>query len=175
MEEKGELRLFLGFKMKRNPGEVSIDQEQKTEDLLRKQGMSNCFPLKIPVTVNEKFMKANENDELADATSYRSLVGSRLFFTQQFRPVILYDVNILSCFMDKPTKAHMHGAKRTLRYLHGTPKLKIVYRNQEDPVLMGETDADWSGDQNDQKSNTGFDFKYGQHRSLRYFVKSRKQ
>ena len=31
------------------------------------------------------------------------------------------------------------------------------------PYLSGESDADWSGDQNDCKSATGFYFKYGQH------------
>ena len=93
--------------------------------------MSNRNPLKIPVTVNEKFVKVNDNDELADATSYRSLIGSLLFLAKQTPPDILYGFNILSRFMDKPTKAHMQGAKRILRYLHGRSKLKIVYRKQK--------------------------------------------
>ena len=29
--------------------------------------------------------------------------------------------------------------------------------------MLGESDADWSGDQNNRKSTTGFYFKYGQH------------
>ena len=53
--------------------------------------------------------------------------------------------------------------KKTLRYLHGTTKLKIVYRKQEDPNLLGESDADCSDDQYDRKSTTGFHFKYSQH------------
>ena len=61
--------------------------------------------------------------------------------------------------MDRPTKAHIPGAKRILRYLLGTTKLKILYRKQEDPVLLGEIDADWIGDRNGRKSTTGF-FKY---------------
>ena len=68
------------------PGEISIDQEQQAEDLLKKQGLSNCNPLKIPVRANEKFVKAPDNDELTDATSYRSLIGSLLFFAKQFHP-----------------------------------------------------------------------------------------
>ena len=73
------------------------------------------------------------------------------------------DGNILSRFMKKPTKAHMQDAKRILRYLHGTSKLQTVDRKQEDPVLWGENDADWSGYQNDRKSTIGFCSKYGQH------------
>ena len=64
------------------------------------------------VTVNENFAKANENDEFTDATSYRSLIGSLLFLAKQTRPDTLYGVNVLSRFVDKPTKAHMQSAKR---------------------------------------------------------------
>ena len=42
-------------------------------------------------------------------------------------------------------------------------KLKHLFRKQEDPVLLAESDADWSGDQNDGKSTTGFYVQYGQH------------
>ena len=41
--------------------------------------MSNCNPLKNPVTVNEKFVKANDNDQLADETSNRSSIASLSF------------------------------------------------------------------------------------------------
>ena len=66
------------MKTEKKPGEINVDQEQSTEDLLIKQNMINCNPPKIPVTVVEMFVKANDNDELADATSYRSLIGSLL-------------------------------------------------------------------------------------------------
>ena len=57
----------------------------------------------------------------------------------------------------------MQGARTSLRYLHVTSKLKIVYRKREKPILLGECDADWSGDKNDRKSITRFCFKNGQH------------
>ena len=82
--------------------------------MFKKQDMSNCNLLKNPVTVIEKFVKANDNDELAGATSHRSLIGSLLFLAKQIRTDILYGVNNLSRFMDKPTKAHKRGAKRIL-------------------------------------------------------------
>ena len=52
-----------------------------------------------------------------------------------------------------------------MRYLHATSKLKIVYRKQEDPVLLGKSDADWSGNHSVRKSTAGFHFKNGQHKS----------
>ena len=59
--------------MERKQGAISIHQEQNTEALLKKHGLSNCNPLKIPVTVIENIVKANDKDEMADATSYRKL------------------------------------------------------------------------------------------------------
>ena len=163
-EEKGELRWFLGIKIVRKPGDISVDQEQYSEDLLKKQGMSNCNLLKIPATVNENFVKAYDKEELSDATSYRSLIGTFLFLAKQTRPVYLYGLFIiLSFFIAKPEKVHMRTAEIILRYLRGTSELKIVYRKQKDPVLLGESHEDWSGDQKGRKSTAGFYFKYGQH------------
>ena len=51
--EKIELRRFLEIKIERKPAEIDFNQKQNADDLLRKQGMSNCNSLKIPVTVNE--------------------------------------------------------------------------------------------------------------------------
>ena len=45
-----------------------------------------------------------------------------------------------------------------LRYHHATSELKIVYRKQDGPALYGENDTNWSGDQIDWKSTTGFLF-----------------
>ena len=47
-----------------------------------KQGMSNCNPLEIPATDNENFVETIDSDELADATSYRSLIGALLFLAE---------------------------------------------------------------------------------------------
>ena len=109
-----------------------------------------------PVTVSEKFVKSNDIEELADATSCRSLIESLLFVAKQTRPDNIYGAKILSRFIDNPRKAPMQGAKRIMRYLHGTSKLKIVYRKQKTSSLLGESDTDWSGDQKDRKWTTIF-------------------
>ena len=109
--------------------------------MLQKQGMSNCSPLKLPATVNEKNVKSNDNHEVADATSYWNLIGSLLFLAKQTRPdIFLVKVFYLVSWIN--VQKLMQGAKRVLRYLHGTLELKIVHRKQEDPVLLAESDAD---------------------------------
>ena len=76
--------------------------------------MRNSYPLKIPVTVNEKFVKASDKDELADATTYRNMIESLLFLAKQVRPDILCGVIIPYRFMDTLTKTHTQGAKSIL-------------------------------------------------------------
>ena len=74
--------------------------------------MSNCNPLKTPISPNEKFMKApddNEPEDPEDESTYRSLFGSSLFLGKHTRPDILFRVNGLSNFTEKPTKAHMQA------------------------------------------------------------------
>ena len=141
--------------IKKTSREISIIQSHYLEVLSQKQGTSNYNPLKFPVKVNEKAGKADDKDELADATSYRKLVESLLFLAKQTRLDILYGVNIPSRFMVVPTITHMRGPKRIFGSVHAPSKLKFVSK-AKNPVLMGESDADWSGNQNDQKSTTVF-------------------
>ena len=50
-------------------------------------------------------------------------------------------------------------SKRLLRYLQGSKGLKLTYTKEASYDLVGESDADWSGDVNDRKSTTGYYFK----------------
>ena len=52
MEEKGKLTWLRGIKIERKTGEICFDQEQYTEELLTKEGLSNRNPLESLVTVN---------------------------------------------------------------------------------------------------------------------------
>ena len=47
--------------------------------------------------------------------------------------------------------------------VHGSSSLKITYCRHINPILLGESDADLSGNQNTRKSNRDFYFKYGEH------------
>ena len=76
--------------------------------------------------------------------------------------------------MEKPTKTHMQARKRILRNLRETSTLKFIYRKYEEPKILGERDADWSGNHGVRKSTTGFCFKYGKHSSAISWQERRK-
>ncbi|CAB4015350.1 Hypothetical predicted protein [Paramuricea clavata] len=97
--------------------------------------MSDCKPMATPGEVNLKLVKASGEYELVNPKLYRSLVGSLLYIGKQTRPDILHIVNQLSRFLENPD-------------------------TNSNVKLMGDSDADWSGDLNDRRSTSGYYFKF---------------
>jgi hypothetical protein len=75
------------------------------------------------------------------------------------RPDIAYAVGALSQFASNPGKAHWQAVKRVMRYLQGTKELCLTYSSSID--VLGYTDADWGGDQDNRRSTSGYLFKIG--------------
>ena len=74
--------------------------------------------------------------------------------------------------MNAPTNQHWMCGKRLLRYLQGSKGLNLTYTKEASYDLVGERDADWSGDVNDRKSTTGYYFKLnGRGAALSWGVK----
>ena len=121
--------------------------------------MTNCKP-KAPGEVNLKLVKNIGEHQLVDTKLYRSLVGSLLYIGKQTRPDILNVVNQLSRFFEKPDTTHWKAAKDVLRYLKSTINLRLTFTKNSSMKLIGDADADWSGDLDDRKSTTGYYFKF---------------
>nr|KYP60991.1 Retrovirus-related Pol polyprotein from transposon TNT 1-94 [Cajanus cajan] len=109
-----------------------------------------------PLVTNEKLQKVDGAPE-ADASRYRSLVGSLLYLTAT-RPDIMYATSLLSRFMQKPSQIHYGTGKRILRYLQGTRKFGIWYKTMTKSRMIGYTDSDWAGSIDDMKSTSGYAF-----------------
>ena len=56
---------------------------------------------------------------------------------------------------------HLLAAKRILRYLQGTRDFRLWYKKGEQSELIGFTDSDYAGDQDDRKSTSGYAFMFG--------------
>ena len=126
--------------------------------MLERFQMDQCKPSRTPADLNLKLQTAQNTDEEVDQSIYRSLVGSLLYLANQTRPDIMFTVNILSRHMNAPTNQHWVCGKQFLRYLQGSKCLKLTYTKEASYDLVGESDADWSGDVNDRKSTTGYYF-----------------
>ena len=68
VKDLGELNYFLGVQVIQNhkDDKVWLGQPTFTESILRKYGMEDAKPIKTPVNVNSKLLKATDDSELAD-------------------------------------------------------------------------------------------------------------
>ncbi|CAA0806487.1 cysteine-rich RLK (RECEPTOR-like protein kinase) 8 [Striga hermonthica] len=159
MTDLGKMSYFLGIEVTQEENGIFILQRKYTDNLLKRFKMDGCKPVATPMVANEKFTKEDGTPN-ADASTYRSLIGSLLYLTAT-RPDIMYATSLLSRFMQSPSQVHYGAAKRILRYLQGTKDYGIQYEYNEDSRLIGYTDSDWAGSVDDMKSTSGYTFSLG--------------
>ena len=63
--------------------------------------------------------------------------------------------------MVKPTKLFWKPSKNVMRYLRGTSRYELWYRQSDEVKLHGFMDADWAGSPTDRKSTSGGIFSIG--------------
>jgi hypothetical protein len=130
-----------------------VSQGKYAREILGKFHMEGCKSMDTPLPGNWRKEDATSR-EVVDATVYRHLVGS-LMYLVNMRPDICYAVNQLSQVMVKPTKLFWKAGKHVLRYLRGTSKYGLWYRQANEVNLHGFTDAYWVGSPMDRKSTSG--------------------
>ena len=157
MDNRGKIERFLGMQTSQGRDKISLDQETYIESVIEKCSMQDINPPEAPAENKLTLVNATESGTLVDERLYRSLLGSSLYIAKQIRSDIVWIVNVLSRFMDKPT--HWLAGKRVLRYLQATKSLKLVYSRDSDFNLHGESDANWGGVHDDRRSTTGYFFK----------------
>ncbi|XP_039117464.1 secreted RxLR effector protein 161-like [Dioscorea cayenensis subsp. rotundata] len=121
--------------------------------------MENCREVDTPMNSNEKLC-LQDNSEKTDPQRYRKLVGALLYFTHS-RPDIMFAVSMVARFMHSPSVHHLGAVKRILSYVKGTIGFGIHYKKGENFKLLGYSDNDWGGSQDDRKSTSGWVFSLG--------------
>lgn len=145
------MRYFLGIQVKQKKYKIFISQEKNVDDLLKKFSMFNCKSASTPMRINEK-LKKNDSDELDNEQMYRSLVGSLLFLTNT-RPNIMHVVSVISRHMDKLSKTNLMATMIILKHVKGTKNFNVKYEVENDVMLIGYLDSNWTSYQNDKEKN----------------------
>ena len=130
--------------------------------------MDKSYPTKTPMVVRsldvekDPFRPQEEGEEiLGPHVPYLSAVGSLMYLANSIQPDIAFVVNLLERYSVAPTKRHWVGVKTVLRYLNGTRDLGLFYSRNQDPILLGYTDAGYLSDPHNGRSQTGFVFLQG--------------
>ena len=88
------------------------------------------------------------------------MIGSLLYLTTT-RPDIMFAISFLSRFTQNPSQLHLGAAKMLLRYVNGTIGFGIHSKTFTSQRVVGYTDNDWTGLQDDMKCTSDYTFILG--------------
>ena len=160
MRDMGKLHYFLGVKIAYpGSGKIWIGQPAYTEEVLRRFQMENYKPTATPIDTGAKLTKATEDSKLFNQELYQSAIGSLLYLSTRARPDIACAVSNVVRFCSKPTMEHWKSIKHIMLYLNGTRNYGLLYEKEKVTDFIGYSDADWTGDLDDGRSNSGYVFK----------------
>lgn len=139
---------FLGMEIERSDnGNITLSQKAYTKKVLEKYKMSECKPIKTPITKEAaKIENASDEKESSLIFPYRQAVGSLAYLMVGTRPDINFAVSCASRNFDNPSRADILAVKRILRYLKGTMNKSLVFgsSNNAHNKLICYSDADFS-------------------------------
>ena len=118
--------------------------------------MKYCKPSKTPFLSGVELEETNSTP-LENNTLYKQLVGCLLYLTHT-RTDIYYAVSVAYRHIEQPHVIHWSPTKRILHFVQGTKTHGIHYVAKYDLWLVGFTNSDWVGDNNDRKSTFGYVF-----------------
>jgi hypothetical protein len=159
MTDLGLMKYFLGIKVTRNDKGIFICQSKYAKDVFKRFRLINCIPVSTSVAIVTKLSR-EQNEMDFDSTIFRKAVGSLMYLTVT-RLDIMYGVNLISRFMDKPKNSHWQAKKRLLRYIAGTMNHGILYSTSNNLQLVGYRDNNFAGSIDDRKSTSRYAFHLG--------------
>jgi hypothetical protein len=167
IKDLGKTKFCLGLQLEHLPSGFFIYQGAYVQKILEKFNMNKSYPTRTPMVVlsldmeKDIFRPRDDNETLGQNYPYLSAIGALMYLANSTRPDIAFAVNLLARYSAAPTKRHWTGIKNIFRYLNGTRDLGLFYGTNQDPTLIGYTDAGYLSDPHNVRSQTGFVFLQG--------------
>lgn len=125
---------------------------------------------------------SDHNDKLFNnIRKYQRMVGKLLYLTNT-RPDIVFVVQTISQYMQKPKQSHWNATLRVIRYIKGNPELGLLMTSHKDFTLTRYCNAGWVACLDTRRSFTEYMLKFGgfqiswkskkQNRVLRSFAEA---
>nr|GEU62296.1 hypothetical protein [Tanacetum cinerariifolium] len=153
MSSVGELTFFLRLQVKQKNDGIFISQDKYVAKILKNFVFTEVKNASTPMETQKPLLK-DEDDKEVDVHTYRSMIGSLMYFTSS-RPDIMFVVCACARYQVNLKVSHLYAVKRIFRYLKGQPKLGLWYPKDSPFDLVAYTDSDYAGASLDKKSTIG--------------------
>jgi hypothetical protein len=152
ISDLGEAKFCVGIAIDRDlvNRHVYLSQTSLIDRILVTFGMTNANAVATPMEAGLVLSKLastalTPQEELElKSIPYRKLVGLLMYLAIGTRPDIALAVQKLSQFLDSFNLTHWSAAKRVLRYLAGTRKLKLRLGGHVASDILGFSDASYN-------------------------------
>ena len=104
MTDLSVMKYFLGLEVTQIDQGIFIFQHKYAIDILQRFRMDKCKPTETPIPLGTKLTK-NDDEPIVNNTLYKQMVGSLMYLTAT-RPYLMYDVSLISIFMEFPKDSH---------------------------------------------------------------------
>jgi hypothetical protein len=141
MSMMGELKFFLGFQVKLLKDGTFISQTKYTQDILKKFGINDAKPIKIPMETNGH-LDLDIGGKSVDQKVYQSMTSSLPYLCLS-RPDIMLYVCMCARFQASPKECHRRAVKRILRYLVHNPNFGLWYPKGSNFDLIRYSDSNY--------------------------------
>ena len=166
MKDLGEASFVLGIEIHRNRScrLLGLSQRAYVDRVLERFNMQLCKPGIAPVCKGDKLSLSqcpHSDIEKAQMKNvpYASALGSIMYAQVCTRPDIAFATGLLGRYQSNPGHDHWVAAKKVMRYLKRTKDYMLIYKHVQDLQLVGYSDSDFAGYQDEKKSTIGYIFK----------------
>ncbi|KNZ55344.1 hypothetical protein VP01_2704g6 [Puccinia sorghi] len=152
---------LLGMNLNINSDSIELSQPGLIKKGLEMLDLTDCRPVKTPLTPAIQLHSATEEDHQAFLRlhiNYRSYTGMLNYLACRTRPDLASTVSILSKFNQKPGMSHWREVLHCWKYLAGTQELGLLLRPDKEKILDRLnffTDATWAEDHESRISRSG--------------------
>ncbi|GJU74304.1 hypothetical protein Tco_1265709 [Tanacetum coccineum] len=133
--------------------EISFNQSKYIKEMLKKFGLEDSKPTKMPMSTEIKLTKDDEADSM-DSSKYQGMIGSLLYLTAS-RPDIMFSVCLCARFQENPKTTHLEAVKHIFRYIRGSSHLGLWNPKGTGIETVVYADSDHAGDYVDRKITSG--------------------
>jgi hypothetical protein len=139
---------------------IKLSQRKLIKKGLTMLGMTDCKPVKTPLSVGVSLKPATEDEKLqfkALNINYRTHTGILNYLSCRTRPDLAPAVSILSSFNNDPGITQWREVIHCWKYLQGTAQLELTLRPSEEAPnsLQYYSDATWADDLETRLSRSG--------------------